>query len=263
MFTAGSAQEHASGGPLSESPVLDAPFMADATTTVHQILNDGTQLELLAMARYYRDRAGRARVDQIVTDSGEVRTTVSDNPASHTVYTLDETTREWRASLRFLADHAVGGGDTFVVPLSGLRFYAFFRAQTWREGAPGYSSESESLGDRRIGGVEATGSRMTVTVRDPRFDHGRPIEVVDERWESSELNLLIESRYVDPRAGAIEYQLSNIRRVEPASDLFEVPAESKERVWPGTPGMRLLHANPPTGVSEVPTDIRRIGRRGV
>jgi hypothetical protein len=33
MFSAGSAQEHATGGPLAELPILDAPFTCASTTS--------------------------------------------------------------------------------------------------------------------------------------------------------------------------------------------------------------------------------------
>lgn len=53
--------------------------------------------------------------------------------------------------------------------------------------------------------------------------NGRPLDIVDERWESTELHLVIESRYSDPRFGLVEYGLTHIRRGEPPSDLFVVP----------------------------------------
>jgi hypothetical protein len=49
--------------------------------------------------------------------------------------------------------------------------------------------------------------------------------VVDERWESPELKLLIYSRHSDPRTGVVEYALSNIRRTEPPPDLFVIPPD--------------------------------------
>ena len=45
--------------------------------------------------------------------------------------------------------------------------------------------------------------------------------MTDERWESGELQLLIQSRHSDSRS-IIEYRLSNIRRLEPPAHLFEI-----------------------------------------
>ena len=44
-------------------------------------------------------------------------------------------------------------------------------------------------------------------------------------WESPELKILISATSSDPRAGDIEYRLTNVRRVEPPPDLFVVPPD--------------------------------------
>ena len=44
------------------APVRDAPFTAEAVTVWHPSPNSG-RAELQSIARYYRDRAGRVRVD--------------------------------------------------------------------------------------------------------------------------------------------------------------------------------------------------------
>jgi len=54
----------------------------------------------------------------------------------------------------------------------------------------------------------------------------RPMQIVDERWESPELkHLLIYSLTSHPRTGVVEYRLTNIRRTQPPRDLFVVPAD--------------------------------------
>jgi hypothetical protein len=52
------------------------------------------------------------------------------------------------------------------------------------------------------------------------FGNDRPFEIVDERWESPELKMLIHARSTDPRTGVVEYRLTNIRRAEPPANLF-------------------------------------------
>src|ERR1700741_961862 len=54
------------GGPLSSPPVPSAPFSADATTTVHAILREGTSLNQSMTDRYYRDSTGRVRIERHV-----------------------------------------------------------------------------------------------------------------------------------------------------------------------------------------------------
>jgi len=47
--------------------------------------------------------------------------------------------------------------------------------------------------------------------------------IVDERWESNDLQILIYARHSNPLTGVVEYQLSNITRAEPPSHLCRVP----------------------------------------
>jgi hypothetical protein len=211
------------------------------------------------MARYYRDGLGRVRVEQMISGSDELRITVAPDPASPAIYTIDPTTRTMSRGLRFAADQAIGGGDTFALPLGGVRFLIFLRPQAWRHiGVVGFDSiEKVSLGSRRSGGIGTTGSRTTVTVSDKKFDHGRPFEVVEERWDSPDLNLLIESTYADPRIGMIQFQLTNISRVEPRSELLEVPADYTVRTDGKNSWISLWPSNPWDAATVAVTGARR------
>ena len=54
---------------------------------------------------------------------------------------------------------------------------------------------------------------------------GSPIEIVSERWHSPELNVVVLTRHADPRSGERIYRLENIKREEPSTELFKVPAD--------------------------------------
>lgn len=82
----------------------------------------------------------------------------------------------------------------------------------------------EQLGKQLIEGVEAEGTRTTITIPVGEIGNERPIEIVNERWYSPELQLVVMSRHSDPRSGETTYKLTNINRTEPAKSLFEVPA---------------------------------------
>jgi hypothetical protein len=71
--------------------------------------------------------------------------------------------------------------------------------------------------------------------------------MVDERWESAELQLLIQSRHSDARS-TIEYRVSNIRRAEPQAHLFELPPDHTGKALPYTtnePQMSFMLAESP------------------
>lgn len=93
----------------------------------------------------------------------------------------------------------------------------------WRN----HESRSESLGKQSIEGVEADGTRSTVTIPAGEIGNERPIEIVNERWYSPELQTVVMTRHSDPRFGEASYRLTNIDRSEPVKSLFEVPADYK------------------------------------
>ena len=82
----------------------------------------------------------------------------------------------------------------------------------------------EQLGKQLIEGIEAEGTRTTVTIPAGEIGNERPIEIVNERWYSPELQLVVMTRHSDPRTGETTYKLTNINRAEPVKSLFEVPA---------------------------------------
>ncbi len=45
-----------------------------------------------------------------------------------------------------------------------------------------------------------------------------------------DLQVTVQSRYSDPRTGETVYRLANIRRNEPAADLFKMPKDDKSKV---------------------------------
>jgi hypothetical protein len=82
----------------------------------------------------------------------------------------------------------------------------------------------EELGKQIIEGIEAEGTRSTITIPAGEIGNERAIEIVSERWYSPELQLVVMTRHSDPRSGETTYKLTNINRAEPAKSLFEVPA---------------------------------------
>jgi len=90
---------------------------------------------------------------------------------------------------------------------------------------PNANEVKEQLGKQTIEGVEAEGTRTTVTIPAGEIGNERPIVIVSERWYSPELQLLVMTRHSDPRFGETTYKLTNVNRAEPAKSLFEVPSD--------------------------------------
>lgn len=98
---------------------------------------------------------------------------------------------------------------------------------------PNANEVKEQLGKQNIEGVEAEGTRTTVTIPAGEIGNERAIEIVSERWYSPELQLVVMTRHSDPRFGETTYKLTNINRTEPAKSLFEVPADYTIKEGPG------------------------------
>jgi len=94
--------------------------------------------------------------------------------------------------------------------------------------------KEEQLGKQNIEGVEAEGTRTTVTIPAGEIGNERAIEIVSERWFSPELQLVVMTRNSDPRTGETTYKLTNINRAEPAKSLFEVPSDYTIKEGPGS-----------------------------
>lgn len=112
-------------------------------------------------------------------------------------------------------------GEKFIVSSVGTGGATFVFST---RGGPG-NEVTEKLGTQIMEGVQAEGTRSTVTIPAGDIGNERPIEVVDERWYSPELQTVIMTRHSDPRTGETTYRLTNISRTEPARSLFEVPAD--------------------------------------
>jgi len=89
----------------------------------------------------------------------------------------------------------------------------------------GQEPKSESLGKQAIDGIEAEGTRSTITIPAGEIGNEREIRIVNERWYSKELQSVIMSKHSDPRVGDNSYKLTNIKRGDPHPSLFEVPSD--------------------------------------
>jgi hypothetical protein len=87
------------------------------------------------------------------------------------------------------------------------------------------NTKKESLGKQTIEGVEAEGTRVTITIPAGEIGNELPMLIVSESWYSPELQTVIMSKHTDPRMGEHTYRLTNLTLGEPARTLFEVPAD--------------------------------------
>ena len=95
----------------------------------------------------------------------------------------------------------------------------------------------EQLGSKTVNGLQAEGTRVTRTIPAGQIGNEKPIEVVTERWYSTDLQLPLTTVHNDPMMGTVTTNLTNISHAAPDPSLFQVPSDYKTET--GQPGDAL------------------------
>lgn len=192
-----------------EPVVTGLPYSGEGITTVKLTMFDGTKMERTVTAKLYRDSSGRTRREQIVVGLEALDPNNDFRAVVHIVdhvagvfYTLNPGSR---TAERMPLTMLQGGVTPLRAPLE-------------------YAKNVVGLGVKDIDGRSAKGSRTITTIPTDQVGNDKPIDIIDERWESTELRVLLRSLHRDPRSGEIEYALTKISRTEPAASLFQVPS---------------------------------------
>lgn len=240
--------------------VRDAPYSAEAVTKTVQTLADGNRIVHENSTKIYRDSQGRTRREQTLgaigpwAAAGEPHQMIFINdPVENVHYVLnpqEKTARKMTPpsvepfnveiggensnpsvgvavkrdvqTFAWVASEATGArverDVTIAAPASpGIRVMPFHGGLE--------PPATESLGTRMIEGVQAEGTRTTMTIPAGQMGNERPIEIVSERWYSPELKMEVMTKRHDPRFGETTYQLNNIQRIEPLPSLFQAPPD--------------------------------------
>jgi len=233
---------------FSGKPIKGAPYAADVTNETTQTLADGNHIVRKTTGAVYRDNEGRTRREQTMPEIGpwsqsapHQRIFISD-PVASVSYELNPQTHTASKALMGKEKMMFTGGGDVLMRRGGLQpaEVAAGKARMLERSVRVESDgtfevavsqtnhpdvKTESLGKRMIEGVQAEGTRSTFTIPAAAIGNEQPIVTVSERWYSPELQTVILSKRSDPRSGETVYQLTNIRRGEQPSDLFEVPSD--------------------------------------
>jgi len=85
----------------------------------------------------------------------------------------------------------------------------------------------EQLGAKTINGLQAEGTRVTRTIPAGQIGNEKPIQVVTERWYSTDLQVPLSTVHDDPMMGTATTNLTNISRAVPDASLFQIPSDYK------------------------------------
>jgi hypothetical protein len=130
------------------------------------------------------------------------------------------------------------GSPDVLPPGEGMRV-EFFGSASKAE------TKTEKLEVRQIEGVQAEGVRYTTTIPAGDIGNEQAIQIVNERWYSPELQVIVMTRHSDPRFGETTYRLTNIQRGEPNPSLFQVPADYTVKEPPAGPVRTMRRSKMP------------------
>ena len=234
---------------ISGQVVKNAAYSAEAVTETVQVLADGNRIVHRTSAQVARDSEGRTRRDATFAGFGPLagadgpKTSFIHDPMTNTSITLDhnsKTARKMKGHGFMVQSDSQGpahlgvatASADIIVTRPGGRRASRVPVLMMMEDAPHmvrierkHSGKEESLGKRNIEGVMAEGTRTVETIPAGEIGNERAIEIVSERWYSTELHTLVMTSHKDPRIGETTYKLIGIQRAEPARSLFEAPAD--------------------------------------
>lgn len=210
--------------------VKGAPYSADGVTETNQTLGDGTHINRQQTYTISRDSEGRIR-----RESGD-EVWISD-PVANVSYVINT---KQQSARKLALTRTVSFSKMDVKTDSGAHA-AKLTAEISADGpiiisdgpiAAGHAlaaaepdgAKREALGKQSMEGVEVDGTRTTRVIPVGQMGNDRPMQYVQERWESSDLHVTVLSRNTDPIVGETVERLTNIQRVEPDPTLFQVPA---------------------------------------
>ena len=225
--------------------VKGAPYSAQAVTETTQVLSDGNRIVNTNTSAVYRDGEGRTRREQTLKVIGnfsaasEPFQSISINdPVAGVAYILEPHSHTARKIQGFRVEAASGAGFKMRSPGGEGEAFTFNTATSgpmalkrgaaeakMREVKERTDVRFEPLGTQTVEGVSAVGTRTVITLPAGQIGNERPIEIIEERWFSSELQTVIMTRHSDPRSGETIYRLTNINRAEPDHSLFEIPGD--------------------------------------
>lgn len=192
--------------------VTGAPYSAIQVLQTQQNLANGIVIQNQQQTKVYRDSRGRTRTESVVSgkegSSRESFVTIFD-PAVNATVQLEASSQTARKSM---FPRGGFGGERGPGPPPMGRTEKFDTLTT-------------DLGSRNINGLNATGTRVTLTIPAGAIGNNQPIPVIRETWVSTDLKVPLLITSSDPRFGNSTMQLTNIVRSEPDPALFSIPAD--------------------------------------
>jgi hypothetical protein len=195
-------------------PLTNAPFQATVTAEWTKHLPDGSSTVVKNHRLVVRDGQGRIYQERRTLvpegssrESQVFRIEIS-SPVNHTKYFCNPTLTQCE-----LRSYDVPVTEP-IIPVGEI-------ANGTR-----YLSRA-SLGTKTIEGLEAVGTRETITIQTGVIGNTAPVDSTKEFWYSPKLGLNMQVLRLDPLHGDQLFNVTNLSLAEPDSRLFVLPAGCK------------------------------------
>jgi len=223
-----------SSGFMGPRAVTGSPFSGTEQRHSLQVLGDGTHIEQTESSQISRDTEGRTRTEANPGGSDAPAIVTIQDPVAGTSYFLDPVHKTANRLPLPRVLTSMGLPPSITVSSSLSTFVAADTAKVMAfQAGPGVNKSAaavpapvdEDLGAQEVNGVLAKGTRTTINIPVGQIGNDRALQVVNERWYSDELGMIVKSSNSDPRFGTTTYELVNISRVAPDPSLFQIPAD--------------------------------------
>ncbi len=195
---------------FGDKPVKGQPFSAETVIEDSRMLFDGTLAKNTRTGAIYRDGNGRVRREQPLEMIGGVSIVGSGNKPQKLVFIHD-----FAAKTQYFLDENSKTARKTRMPDNQAR-------PSELEDRP--DAKTVSDGTKTIEGVSCNFTRTEHEIPAGQVGNEKPLKVVSEKCFSPELQVVIMSLHQDPLSGLHVFKLKNIKRAEPAADLFAIPA---------------------------------------
>ncbi len=223
--------------PRAMGVVTGQPYSYEAVSENKQTLADGTHISQPTLTtKMFRDSAGRMRTERPMYSGYSVPPNapwlveIYDAVAGYR-YVLDPVAKvAHRSALPPQPQQSrgvVSGAGMVGSPGSATAAVARPAAPNAADAPPRPEYSSESLGTKAIDGLTCEGRLMKTTYPVGAMGNDRPLITTNETWFSTELKMMLLSKYIDPRNGDRTMTTKNFSRVEPEYSLFQPPPDYK------------------------------------
>jgi len=211
--------------------VTGAPMTAVVEVTHDSTLQDGNTIHTQNQSTIYRDSEGRVRrevpFEFMTPTTGSTKATmiIIMDPVAGTRYVLNPQNKTAHSMPLHPPKPPAGAaeGEPPARPSDA-------------------NVATTELGTKSILGLQSTGTRVTRTIPAGQIGNAKAIEVVTERWMSTDLQIPMSMTHSDPMMGTMSSQITSVTRGEPAATLFQVPSDYK--VVNGKPGDMMYMTKP-------------------